>query len=281
MVQVAFYGGSFTALPLGTQERLLCTCDPFLKAGMVHSLRISTRPDYCSPECLEILKANGVATVELGVQSMAEEVLKVSLRGYGKEKVKEAVRDLHEEGFEVGVQLMVGLPGDNPEKFVATVEEVIRLRPHFVRLYPTVVIKGTQLERWFRNGRYAPLSLEQAVDLTKEALKRFQQAHIPVIRIGLQPTAALSRNIAAGPYHPAFRQLVESVLLYEQAADLLAQFPHEGGISPTFLVSPQDISTFYGQRRHNIQRLRKAFDLQEIRVRPDSRQERGHVSLCM
>jgi histone acetyltransferase (RNA polymerase elongator complex component) len=279
MVQVAFYGGSFTALPLATQEGLLRTCEPFLKEGLVHSLRLSTRPDYCSPECLEILTAHGVATVELGVQSMADDVLRISLRGYDKEKVKDAVRDLHEKGFEAGVQLMVGLPGDSPEKFVATVEEVILLRPDFVRLYPTVVIKGTQLEQWFRKGRYSPLPLEQAIDLAKEALKRLRQAHIPVIRIGLQPTPSLPGNIVAGPYHPAFRQLVESVLLYEQAADLLAEFPHEGGISPTFLVSPQDISTFYGQRRHNIRRLQEAFGLQEIRVRPDPHQERGRVSL--
>jgi histone acetyltransferase (RNA polymerase elongator complex component) len=280
-VQVAFYGGSFTALPLETQEGLLRTCRPFLKEGMVHSLRISTRPDYCAPACLEILTAHGVATVELGVQSMADEVLRISRRGYGKEKVRKSVRDLHKEGFEVGVQLMVGLPGDNPDKFIVSVEAVIKLRPDFVRLYPTLVIKGTQLEQWFRKGLYSPLSLEQAIDLAKEALKRFQQAHIPVIRIGLQPTPSLPGNIVAGPYHPAFRQLVESVLLYEQAVDLLTQLNHGGGISPTFLVSPRNISTFYGQRRYNIQRLQEAFGLQEIRVRSDPHQEKGRVSLCV
>jgi histone acetyltransferase (RNA polymerase elongator complex component) len=176
---------------------------------------------------------------------------------------------------------MVGLPGDSSDRFVATVEEVIQLRPDFVRLYPTIVIKGTQLERWFRQGHYSPLSLEQAITLTKEGLKRFHEAHVPVIRIGLQPTPSLPGNIVAGPYHPAFRQLVESVLLYEQAADLLAQFPREGNISPTFFVSPKDISTFYGQGRRNIRRLQEAFDLQEIRVRPDHNQERGTVSLGM
>jgi histone acetyltransferase (RNA polymerase elongator complex component) len=281
MVQVAFYGGSFTALPLETQEGLLRTIGPFLKEGSIHSLRISTRPDYTSPECLEILKEYKVATVELGVQSMADEVLRISLRGYGRERVQKAVGDLHREGFEVGIQLMVGLPGDSAETFAVTVEEVIQLRPHFVRLYPTVVIKGTQLERWFREGRYHPLSLEEAVSLTKEALKRFHQTHIPVIRIGLQPTPSLPGHIVAGPYHPAFRQLVESVLMYEQAVDLLVEFPHAGEISPTFLVSPQDISTFYGQGRQNIQRLRETFGLHEIRVRLDPHQKRGMVSLCV
>jgi histone acetyltransferase (RNA polymerase elongator complex component) len=281
MVQVAFYGGSFTALPFETQEELLRACEPFLKDGIIHSLRVSTRPDYCSPACLDILAAHRVATVELGVQSMANEVLTISRRGYNKERVKEAVRDLHQQGFEVGVQLMIGLPGDNARHFAATIEEVIRLRPDFVRLYPTLVIKGTLLEQWFRQGRYSPLSLEQAITLAKEALTRFQQAHIPVIRIGLQPTPSLEApgTIVAGPYHPAFRQLVEGMLLYEQAADLLAESPVKDGMSPTFLISPQDISTFYGQGRHHIRRLQARFDVREIRVRSDPHQKRGTIAL--
>jgi histone acetyltransferase (RNA polymerase elongator complex component) len=281
-VQVAFYGGSFTALPLGTQKGLLHHCEPFLNEGIVHSLRVSTRPDAIFPECLQILTAHRVATVELGVQSMADEVLKTSLRGYGKERVKEAVRELQKEGLEVGIQLMIGLPGDSAEQFTATVEEVIQLNPHFVRLYPTIVIHGTILEQWFREGRYHPLSLEEAVTLAKEALKRLHQARIPVIRIGLQPTPSLEApgTIVAGPYHPAFRQLAEGMLLYERAVDLLAEFLNAGGVIPTFLVSPRDISTFYGQGKQNILKLRKTFDLPEIRVQPDLRQQRGTISLC-
>lgn len=282
-VQVAFYGGSFTALPLDIQEKLLCMVKPFLDEGKVHSLRLSTRPDSISPQVLTMFKAHRVETVELGVQSMADEVLKISRRGYTKEKVTKAVRDLHRGGFEVGIQLMIGLPGDSPEQFAATVDEVIRLGPHCVRLYPTLVIKGTVLERWFRQGRYHPLSLEEAVTLTKGALRRFQQAHIPVIRVGLQPTASLEApgTIVAGPYHPAFRQLAESSLLYERAVDLLTAFPHQGSKSLTFLVSPRDISTFYGQGGHTIAKLREAFGLDEIRVRPDPQQERGSLSLCV
>jgi len=283
MVQAAFYGGSFTALPVKIQEKLLYSVKPLLEKGKVHSLRLSTRPDYISAEVLGILKAHKVETVELGVQSLADEVLRISRRGYGRERVHQAVRDLQGEGFEVGIQLMIGLPGDSPEQFVATVDEVIQLRPHFVRLYPTVVIKGTPLERWFREGRYDPLSLEEAVTLTKGALQRFYQAHIPVIRVGLQPTPSLEApgTIVAGPYHPAFRQLAESALLYERATDLLAEFPHQGRQSLTFLVSPRDISTFYGQGGHTIAKLRKAFGLYEIRVRPDPQQARGSVSLCV
>jgi len=282
-VQVAFYGGSFTALPLPTQRDLLCSAAPFLEEGRIHSLRLSTRPDSISPEVLEILTAHKVATVELGVQSMDDEVLAISQRGYGKQEVIKAVTDLLQENFEVGVQLMVGLPGDSAQKFAATVEAVIELRPHFIRLYPTLVIKGTVLERWFRQGRYHPLSLDEAIARTKGALQRFRQARIPVIRVGLQPTPSLETPgiIVAGPYHPAFRQLVESSLLYEQAASLLACSDIGGRNSPTFLVSPHDISTFYGQGRHNMKRLRETFGLQEISVKPHPQQERGTIALCV
>ena len=283
MAQVAFYGGNFTALPLETQKRLLQSAAPFLEAGKVHSLRLSTRPDFIFPEVLEILKAHKVATVELGVQSMDTEVLRISQRGYGRQEVITAVRDLHQENLEVGIQLMIGLPGDSAQKFASTVEAVINLKPHFVRLYPTLVIEGTVLERWFLRGRYHPLSLEEAITLTKGALQRFRQAQIPVIRIGLQPTPSLEEpgTIVAGPYHPAFRQLVESSLLYEQVASLLTGSKIKRDSPPTFLISPQDISTFYGQGGRNIRRLREAFGLYEIRVKPHAQQERGKVFICL
>jgi histone acetyltransferase (RNA polymerase elongator complex component) len=281
-VQVAFYGGSFTALPIETQRRFLQSVSPFLGQGRVHSLRLSTRPDYCFPECLAILKEYQVATIELGVQSMDDEVLGISRRGYGRERVKEAVRELSQGGFEIGIQLMIGLPGDSASTFASTVEEVIALRPHFIRLYPTLVIQGTQLERWFRAGHYHPLSLEEAVSLAKGALQRFRQAGIPVIRVGLQSTPSLEAPgvIVAGPFHPAFRQLVEGSLLYEQAVSLLKGAEIQGRGSPTFLISPKDISNFYGQRGENIRRLRKVFGLREIQVRLDPQQGKGTVSLC-
>lgn len=282
IIQVAFYGGSFTALPLPIQKELLRSAAPFLGEGRIHSLRLSTRPDSIFPECLEVLAAGKVATVELGVQSMDDEVLRISQRGYGKEEVIKAVGDLLQENFEVGVQLMVGLPGDSAQRFAATVEAVIKLRPHFIRLYPTLVIKGTALERWFQQGRYHPLSLEEAIAYTRGALQQFRQARIPVIRVGLQPTPSLETpgTIVAGPYHPAFRQLVEGSLLYEQAATLLACSGIGRGDSPAFRISPHDISTFYGQGRDNIKRLQESFGLQEITVMPDPQQERGTIALC-
>jgi histone acetyltransferase (RNA polymerase elongator complex component) len=281
-VQVAFYGGSFTALPLETQRKFLRSVAPFLEQGKVHSLRISTRPDYCSPECLAILKQHKVATVEVGVHAMDDDVLKLSQRGYTKQEVHRAVDDLHQGGFEVGIQLMIGLPGDEVRSFAATVEEVIEMNPHFVRLYPTVVIKGTPLEEWFRTGRYRPLSLAEAITLAKGALQRFQKACIPVIRLGLQSTPSLEEPgaIVAGPFHPAFRQLVESSILFEQAASLLDGSKKGREDVCTFLISPRDISTFYGQGGQNIRKLREIFGVQEIQVKADPQRERGTIALC-
>ncbi len=280
-VQAAFYGGNFTALALATQRRLLHSVTPFLEQGKVHSLRISTRPDYCSLASLAILKQHKVATIELGVHSLDNEVLRISERGYTKDEVRKAVRELHEGNREIGIQLMIGLPGDSAQTFSSTVEEAIELKPHFVRLYPTVVIKGTQLEQWFLQGRYRPLSLAEAITLAKGALRRFRQVSIPVIRMGLQPTPSLEAPgaIVAGPFHPAFGQLVDSSLLYEQAASLLEDAKIKGRSSLTFLIAPKDISTFYGQGGGNIRRLRETFGLREITVKSDSQQRRGTVSL--
>ena len=281
-VQAAFYGGSFTALPLETQKKLLHSVTPFLEAGKVHSLRISTRPDCCSPASVAILKQHKVATIELGVHSLDDEVLRITERGYTKAEVRKSVRELHRGSFEVGIQLMIGLPGDCAQTFTSTVEEVVAMRPHFIRLYPLVVIKGTQLEQWFLQGRYRPLALAEAITLAKAALQHFRQARIPVIRMGLQPTPSLEAPgaIVAGPFHPAFGQLVESSLLYEQAASLLEGSKIAGRSSPTFLIAPKDISTFYGQGGQNIRKLRETFDLQEIQVKADPQQRRGTIALC-
>lgn len=280
-VQVAFYGGSFTALPDQTQEGLLRSVAPFLRDGRIHSLRLSTRPDMISSEVLGLLKAQEVTTVELGVQSMDNRVLRVTRRGYDSEEVQRTVRKLLQEGLEVGVQLMIGLPLDTRETLALTVERVIGMRPHFVRIYPTLVIRGTALERWFHEGWYRPLSLEEAITLTKGVLQRFRQADIPVIRVGLQSTPSLELNgtIVAGPYHPAFRQLVESSILYDRAASLLTNARVARGSAPLFLVSPQDISTFRGQGRGTIKKIQETFGLREVRVEADPHMERGTVSL--
>ena len=222
-VQVAFYGGSFTLLPESRQRLLLESVQTFLHRGHVHSLRLSTRPDAIEESNLRFLKTSGVTTIELGVQSLNDRVLAASARGHKSKETYGATERLKKHGFEVGFQLMPGLPGDSRETFLKTVEESIAIAPSFVRIYPTVVLSSTPLERFLRSGRYKPLSLQEAVDWCKASKQRFDNASIPVIRMGLQPTRTLEEpgRIVAGPYHPALGQLVNSALWHEKISPAL------------------------------------------------------------
>ena len=222
-VQLAFYGGSFTLLSESYQRLLLESVQEFLRQGHVHSLRLSTRPDGIEDKNLRFLQTMGVKTIELGAQSLNDRVLAASARGHSSKETHEATEKLKKHGFEVGLQLMPGLPGDSRETFLKTVEKSIALAPSFVRIYPTVVLSSTPLERLFRSGRFKPLSLEQAVDWCKASKKRFHSASIPVIRMGLQPTATLEEpgRIVAGPYHPALGQLVNSSIWHEKISPVL------------------------------------------------------------
>jgi len=222
-VQVAFYGGSFTLLSEARQRLLLESVQEFIKRGQVHSLRLSTRPDGIEEDNLLFLQTMGVNTIELGVQSLNDRVLAASARGHSSKETYEATRKLKKHRFEVGMQLMPGLPGDNRETFLKTVEKTIALAPSFVRIYPTVVLSSTPLERLLSSGRYKPLSLKEALDWCKESKKRFDSASIPVIRMGLQPTSTLEEpgRIVAGPYHPALGQLVNSAIWHEKISPVL------------------------------------------------------------
>lgn len=211
-VQVAFYGGTFTALPLETQRRYLEAVRPFIEAGKVESIRVSTRPDCITAEVLSLLTEHRVSTVELGAQSMDDSVLARSGRGHTAADTVHAVGLLREHAFSIGLQLMPGLPGDSRERFFMTVDRTIDMRPDVVRIYPALVIKDTPLEELYYAGRYDPLSLEEAVMWCKVALGRFEESGIKVIRMGLQPTEELEKpgTIVTGPYHPSFRQLVQT-----------------------------------------------------------------------
>lgn len=274
-VQVAFYGGTFTALPLERQRDYLEAVRPFIEEGSVHSLRVSTRPDAIDPEVLRVLEEGKVETVELGAQSMDPEVLQRSGRGYGPEAVRKSAELLRERGFELGIQIMVGLPGDTPERFMGTVREVIALRPSFVRIYPTLVIRGTELEGWWRKGLYRPLSLEEAVELSALALREFEEAGIKVIRIGLQPNQDLEASVVAGPYHPAFGQLARARALRERAREALAGA--RGGRRVRILVNPRDVGNLLGQGKENLRALRGEFPYLELLVEGDPRMPRGRV----
>ncbi|MBI3813007.1 MAG: radical SAM protein, partial [Nitrospinae bacterium] len=215
--QIAFYGGSFTALPIERQEEILSSGSHYLNDGIVDSIRLSTRPDSISAENLALLKRYGVKTVELGVQSMDNRVLAMSERGHSAEDVRNSSRLLKSYGFKVGIQVMPGLPGDTLESSLYTADEVIKLKPDFVRIYPAVVIKDTGLADLYQKGVFKPLTLYDAIGVCKIMLMKFETNNIPAIRIGLQPTSSLIEKdvILDGPFHPALRQLIESEIAYD------------------------------------------------------------------
>jgi len=279
--QIAFYGGNFTGLDPREQENLLNLAGAFIKTGMVHSLRISTRPDFIYPDRIERLKRAWVKTVEIGAQSMVDEVLDLSCRRHSPEDVRKAVTTLRENGFETGVHLMVGLPGDNRDRFFYSVDEVIRLKPDMVRIHPTLVFSKTALADAYERGDYQPLSMGEAVDLCRLALRRFEGAGIPVVRIGLQPESDMERpgTILGGPYHPAFRSLVEGTLFFEMASQLLASTPDHIR-QATFSVSPRDLSFFRGINNVNMERIKVLAHPARLTVETDPGQERGTLKLA-
>jgi histone acetyltransferase (RNA polymerase elongator complex component) len=269
-LEVAFFGGSFTGLPVTAQEKLLVPLQPLLSAGEVASVRISTRPDSVDPASAAFLKRMGVGAVELGVQSMDDEVLELSGRGHGSREVADAVSVLKDEGLAAGIQLMPGLPGDSSAKSLASLHRALDLKPNFLRIYPTLVIAGTPLEDLYLHGSYRPMTLDRAVRLCKVMLVESLRSNVPVIRMGLQPTADLLTEgvIVAGPWHPAFRQMVEAELCF----DLISSMIH--GAVPcddmvTVFCCPSRVSDVAGQRRANAERLRRQFGIRIAAVRPD------------
>ena len=253
--EVAFYGGTFTRLPLVRMAELLDAVAPYLKEGTFDSIRVSTRPDAIDEERLDLLRQFGVDTVELGAQSMDDEVLALSRRGYAARHILSSARLLREYGFKVGIQLMPGLPGDSEEKFMETVEEVTRLRPDMVRLYPTVVIRGTELARWYMEGRYRPLGLEEAVRICRESCIRLEGKGIPVIRIGLMSSPSLLEQgqIMAGPWHEAFGFLVRSDIFHKGVEPYL---PKPGQANKIRIrVSPREIPLVRGYKNAGLRAI--------------------------
>ena len=212
--EVAFYGGTFTGLPKDQIRELLGAVAPYIRDQRIRSIRVSTRPDFIDEERLKIMRAFHVGTVELGVQSLDEDVLLMARRGHTAGDVIRAVRMLKTRGFKVGIQLMPGLPGDSAKRFRATIEKVVDLRPDMVRLYPALIIEGTGLARMYVEGSYRPLTLEEGVDLCVQGVTRLETNGIPVIRIGLMSSPSLLEGgrIVSGPWHPAFGFLVRSAI---------------------------------------------------------------------
>ena len=270
-VQVAFYGGNFLGIPPDEIARLLAEAAAYVKIGRVDGIRFSTRPDTIDRKRLDIIKKFPVATIELGVQSMDDRVLQRANRGHRALDAQKAVQNLKKFGYEIGVQLMVGLPGDTPRRLLASARRVVRLKPNFIRIYPTVVLKGSPLAAAYRSGDYAPLSLETAVTLTKSLYQLFKNEKIQVIRMGLQASEALDSGsvILAGPYHPAFGHLVYSEIFLDMA---IATLGSASSIEDraTLRVHPRNVSRMKGLKNKNIRVLEEKFGLNSVEVLPDA-----------
>ena len=265
-VQIAFYGGSFTAIPLERQKTLLAAVQPFLAEDRSRSVRISTRPDYISDEIVERLKSFGVRTIELGAQSMCDDVLLQSKRGHTAADVEAASGVIKKAGVSLVLQMMTGLPGDTFEKSLYTARRFITLQPDGVRIYPTVVVKETELFQMWQDGCYKEHTVEEAVVLCAEICALFGEADIPVIRLGLNPTRELSEGgAAAGAYHPAFGALVYSKIYYDKTAELLKDIPSQSNV--TLTVGKGRTSLLVGQNRSNIKRLMSEFLLESVKIK--------------
>ena len=252
--EIAFFGGSFTAIDRDYMVSLLERAKQYIDKGFFSGIRISTRPDCISEEILDILKHYGVTAIELGCQSMDDEVLHLNKRGHTAEDVINAAGLIKSYGFELGVQMMTGLFGDTQEKCLETAEKLISLEPDTARIYPTVVLEGTELARLYQEGRYTPQSLEDAAQLCAELLMMFRQKGIRVIRLGLHSGGNVEDGYVAGAYHPAFREICESKIYLKKVTDAIdSGRVQKGEIEIT--VGKRYVSMLTGQKKANILRL--------------------------
>lgn len=263
-VEVAFFGGSFTAIPIETQKELLEAVQPYIKDKKVDSIRLSTRPDAIDKNILKMLKKYHVKTIELGVQSSNNYILERCKRGHTFEDVKKASKLIRKYRFKLGHQMMVGLPESTEKDDIKTAEDIIKLKPKLVRIYPVLVIKGTGLEREYRNKEFIPLTVGQAVERSKEILRLFAKKNIQVIRIGLQNTETIAdpknkdSEVVAGPYHPAFGQLVEDSIWYDKIVYEIKKI-NAKVIRVEIEANSQNINNIIGHKKENINKLKDTY----------------------
>jgi len=275
-VEVAFFGGSFTAIDPCVQEQLLGAVQPYLKSGQVRGIRCSTRPDCINEEIIERLRTYGVTAVELGVQSTDAQVLALSGRGHNAEDAFYAAKLLGEAGIELGLQMMLGLPGDSREKAINTARDIIAMKPQTVRIYPTLVLEGTALHDQFCLGKYVPLTLEETVLQCAVLLQMFGREGISVIRVGLATTDGVNVDTAIGPYHPALRELAEGRMI----RTMLEKFVREWLPKRlTINCNPKELSKVIGHKRENVMYFAQQFGVM-MNVFADADVLQGQLIVC-
>ena len=278
-IEIAFFGGSFTAIEEERQEELLQVASEFVKSGQVSSIRVSTRPDAIDKNILKRLKKYKVKTIELGVQSSNNYILKRINRGHTFEDVKKAAKLIRWNGFRLGVQMMVGLPESTTIDEINTAKELIKLKPKMVRIYPVLVIKNTPLEKELEKGTYKPLTVVQAVEVCKEIVRLFHDKNIDIIRIGLQPTDEISEpgseksEVVAGPYHPAFRQLVEYAMWYDAIVGKIKRLNVKVK-EVEVTVNPVDANNVIGHKKENVKNLKDLYDVNLV-LKQDPKMKQG------
>ena len=268
--EISFYGGNFLGLNTGTIVTLLDAVSPYVARGQVNGIRFSTRPDTIEASRLDLIADYPVTTIEIGVQSMNDDVLELSRRGHTVRDVRKAAALLNHGPYAVGMQMMIGLPGDTPELALATGAEIAALGPDFVRIYPTLVLADSLLSRWYSQGCYTPMGLDDAVDVAMRLYVLFSRQGIDVIRMGLQPTDALNTGAAvlAGPFHPAFGEMVYSALWFQFLCSVVRPEDKASG-HLDICVHPRRLSRIKGNKNSNIEKLKKHINLTGIRVSSD------------
>jgi histone acetyltransferase (RNA polymerase elongator complex component) len=274
--EVSFYGGNFLGLTCDQIADLLSHASIYVQKGYINGIRFSTRPDTIDPKRLELISSFPISTVELGIQSMNDHVLAMVGRGHLRSDIKKAVALLKQTDYAIGLQLMIGLPGDTFEGVMESAHQIADIKPDFVRIYPTLVLRGSPLSKWYKIGRYVPLSLPFAIEQTKDLFLMFQKKGIPTIRMGLQASDELNQDdtLLAGPYHPAFGHLVLSSIYKDAIHKILLKTLSDNQASGRnrsvkLSANPKDISRIRGLKNQNIFLLKKEFNLFQLKVIPD------------
>ena len=285
-VEIAFYGGSFTGLDLDDQSSYLAIAKDYKDRGIIDKIHLSTRPDYIDREILDNLKAYSVDTIELGVQSFDDEVLRKSNRGHSSASVYKAVALVKEYGFEFGIQLMIGLPGDSLDTCIYSAKEAVKLKPSLTRLYPTIVIDDTELLEMYRRGEYQPLSREEAISRTTAMYKILDDAGITIMRVGLKSTDIIGEGgaINGGTYHPAFRQLVEGRIARDKIEPQLDRIANEcigARTKVDIFSSPEWFSNAIGNNSENRKYFEEKYPELSIKFRVDEHLESAEFTVSV
>ena len=281
--EIAFFGGSFTGIDIETQKELLQEAYEYVKAKKINSIRISTRPDYINKDILKMLKKYKVKTIELGVQSSNNYILRTAGRGHTFEDVKRASKLIRRYRFILGHQMMIGLPESSLNDELKTAKDLAKLKPKIMRIYPVLVIKGTQLEKDYNEGRYRPLNVNQAVEMCKEVYYYLNKKKINVIRIGLQTTDIIcdpkneKSTVVAGPYHEAFRQLVEDGMWYDSILERIKKLNVKVK-EIEVVVNPANINNVSGHKKENIIKLKDTYDV-DLKIKQDPNMQEGKFDI--